>query len=159
MAEYLIQDTTLDAIVEAINQKAGTQSAMTPAQMVTAIENIPSGGGGSVNISPASTTNNFPDTVAALRSAAYAVIGQNKPFIAMWIDGDAPYNYTSLLLDIPVAYDTNRLGQVAVARNGNTRIERILDYSQISTAFTYTCSANSIYKMIDLTQLFGGLIT
>lgn len=45
MAEYLIQDSTLDAIVEAINQKAGTQNAMTPAQMVTAIENIPSGGG------------------------------------------------------------------------------------------------------------------
>lgn len=43
MAEYLIQDSTLDAIVEAINQKAGTQSAMTPAQMVTAIGNIPSG--------------------------------------------------------------------------------------------------------------------
>lgn len=45
MADYLIQDSTLDAIVEAINQKAGTQAAMTPAQMVTAIGNIPSGGG------------------------------------------------------------------------------------------------------------------
>lgn len=47
MADYIIQDTTLDAIAQAINQKAGTQVAMTPAEMVTAIDNIPSGGGGS----------------------------------------------------------------------------------------------------------------
>lgn len=46
MADYLIQDTTLDAIADAINAKTGGSSAMTPAQMVTAIGNIPSGGGG-----------------------------------------------------------------------------------------------------------------
>ena len=46
MADYLIQESTLDAIVRAINDKAGTQVTMTPAQMVTAISNIPSGSGG-----------------------------------------------------------------------------------------------------------------
>jgi len=46
MAEYLIQDTTLDAIADAINAKTGGSSAMTPAEMVTAIGTI-SGGGGS----------------------------------------------------------------------------------------------------------------
>ena len=46
MAEYLIQDTTLDAIADAINAKTGGSSAMTPAQMVTEIGNIPTGGGG-----------------------------------------------------------------------------------------------------------------
>lgn len=45
MAEYIIQGDTLDDIAEAINQKAGTQNAMTPAQMVTAIGNIQTGGG------------------------------------------------------------------------------------------------------------------
>lgn len=50
MADYLIQDSTLDAIVEAINQKAGTQVAMTPAEMVTAIASIPGGGGGFTKI-------------------------------------------------------------------------------------------------------------
>ena len=44
MAEYLIQDTTLDAIADAINAKTGGSSAMTPAQMVTEIAAIPSGG-------------------------------------------------------------------------------------------------------------------
>ena len=45
MAEYLIQDTTLDAIADAINAKTGGSSAMTPAQMTAAIAAIPSGGG------------------------------------------------------------------------------------------------------------------
>lgn len=45
MAEYLINDSTLDAIADAINAKTGGSSAMTPAQMVTAIGTI--GGGGS----------------------------------------------------------------------------------------------------------------
>lgn len=45
MAEYLIQSETLDDIVDAINAKTGGSSAMTPAEMVTAIENIQTGGG------------------------------------------------------------------------------------------------------------------
>ena len=45
MAEYLIQSETLNAIANAINTKTGGSSAMTPAQMATAIGNIPSGGG------------------------------------------------------------------------------------------------------------------
>lgn len=44
MAEYLIQDTTLDDIADAINAKTGGSSAMTPAQMVTAIGTIAGGG-------------------------------------------------------------------------------------------------------------------
>lgn len=48
MAEYLIQDTTLDAIADAINAKTGGSTAMTPAQMVTAIGTISGGGGGSL---------------------------------------------------------------------------------------------------------------
>ncbi len=46
MAEYLIQSETLDDIADAINAKTGGSSAMTPAQMVTAIGAIPGGGGG-----------------------------------------------------------------------------------------------------------------
>lgn len=45
MAEYLIQGETLDDIADAINAKTGGSSAMTPAEMVTAIEGIETGGG------------------------------------------------------------------------------------------------------------------
>lgn len=40
MADYLIQDTTLDAIADAINAKTGGSAAMTPAQMVTEIQDL-----------------------------------------------------------------------------------------------------------------------
>lgn len=43
MAEYLIQSETLDDIADAINAKTGGSSAMTPAQMVTAIGSISGG--------------------------------------------------------------------------------------------------------------------
>lgn len=46
MAEYLIQSETLDDIADAINAKTGGSSAMTPAEMVTAIGTISGGGGG-----------------------------------------------------------------------------------------------------------------
>lgn len=45
MAEYLIQDTTLDAIANAIHNKSGATVPMTPAEMATEIAAIPTGGG------------------------------------------------------------------------------------------------------------------
>ena len=45
MNTYLIQDTTLSSIADAIRLKAGTSSAFSPAQMVSEIENLPTGGG------------------------------------------------------------------------------------------------------------------
>jgi len=55
MAEYLIQDTTLDAIADAINAKTGGSSAMTPAEMVTAIGSISGGGGGELLVDNVAT--------------------------------------------------------------------------------------------------------
>ena len=49
MSEYLIQDTTLSAIADAIRAKTGTAERLTPEQMIAAITNIQSGGGGDDN--------------------------------------------------------------------------------------------------------------
>ena len=46
MSEYLIQDTTLSAIADAIRAKTGPAEQLTPEQMIAAITNIQSGGGG-----------------------------------------------------------------------------------------------------------------
>lgn len=43
MADYLIHDSTLDDIADAIRAKTGDSASMTPAEMVTKIGNIPSG--------------------------------------------------------------------------------------------------------------------
>jgi len=69
MADYLIQDTTLDAIADAINAKTGGSSAMTPAEMVTEIGNIPSGGGSAnTKITIVSPTSNITQFLALLPS-------------------------------------------------------------------------------------------
>jgi len=69
MADYLIQDTTLDAIADAINAKTGGSSAMTPAEMVTEIGNIPSGGGSAnTKITIVSPTSNITQFIALLPS-------------------------------------------------------------------------------------------
>lgn len=46
MPTYFVQGSTMDAIADAINAKTGGSSAMTPAQMVTAIGTISGGGSG-----------------------------------------------------------------------------------------------------------------
>ena len=45
MAEYLIQDTTLTGIAEAIRIKTGKTGTITPAEMPDEIKSIASGGG------------------------------------------------------------------------------------------------------------------
>ena len=44
MANYIIQDTTLTNIADAIRNKTGATSTLTPAQMVAAINSLSSGG-------------------------------------------------------------------------------------------------------------------
>ena len=47
MADYIIQDSTLTAIADAVRGKTGDVNVMTPMEMVSAIEGISTGGGGS----------------------------------------------------------------------------------------------------------------
>ena len=106
MAEYLIQDTSLDAIADAINAKTGGSSAMTPAQMVTAIAAIPGGGGGGWElIAEATTTEDVEafrvDIPAAKQNmAAYKVV----------------YNCTLLLGTASQLYGAPRLNSIAVGQ-------------------------------------------
>ena len=52
MSEYLIQDTTLTDIADAIREKTGKTDAMTPLEMPGEIAAIQGGGGGGVAVSP-----------------------------------------------------------------------------------------------------------
>ena len=79
MADYLIQDTTLDAIADAINAKTGGSSAMTPAEMVTAIAAI-SGGGDTDRLKTAEVTLTqdyalSPSTSASVMALCASAIG------------------------------------------------------------------------------------
>lgn len=93
MAEYLIQDTTLDAIANAINAKTGGSSAMTPAEMVTEIGNIPSGGGitptgtKQISITQNGTTTEDVTQYANAEIMVNVPSGASLPSIISKIDG------------------------------------------------------------------------
>ena len=76
MAEYLIQSDTLDDIADAINAKTGGSSAMTPAEMVTAIESI-SGGTSPVEF----TLSNAYTSAGSLRRAIQSATGLTNFFV------------------------------------------------------------------------------
>ena len=48
MSDYIIHDTTLTSIANAIRTKTGSNAQMTPSEMATAIGNISTGGGGGI---------------------------------------------------------------------------------------------------------------
>lgn len=69
MADYLIQESTLDAIADAINAKTGGSSAMTPAQMVTAIGSI-SGGDDPEEVTLVNSYTTMPTVRTAIQTAS-----------------------------------------------------------------------------------------
>jgi len=85
MSEYLIQGETLDDIADAINAKTGGSSAMTPAQMVTAIESISGGGGGAVEVtitSDLANTSTLPDIISAATGfSAWSATRKNGVYV------------------------------------------------------------------------------
>lgn len=77
MADYLIQESTLDAIADAINAKTGGSTAMTPAQMVTAINSIVVGSG-------------LPAPVYRLKTGEFTLTANESTHIITHNLGDMP---------------------------------------------------------------------
>lgn len=77
MAEYLVQDTSLTAIADAIREKGGTTAPLSfPDGMAEAVRNIQSGGGdlSSVDVYIADFTSDADLTVTAGAVDKYARI-------------------------------------------------------------------------------------
>ena len=74
MSEYLIQDTTLTAIADAIREKTGGTDQMTPDQMATEISNIKSGDDGSLKSVIERTVSNptLPSDLTSIGSYAFS---------------------------------------------------------------------------------------
>lgn len=89
MAEYRIQGSTLDAIADAINAKTGGSSAMTPAEMVTAIGTISGGGGGGSLPSSISAIDGGEFTFASTTKSTYQIthsLGAVPKGFVIWTD-------------------------------------------------------------------------
>lgn len=76
MAEYLVQDTSLTAVADAIREKGGTTAPLSfPAGMAEAVRNIQSGGDlSSVDVYIADFTSNADLTITAGAVDKYARI-------------------------------------------------------------------------------------
>lgn len=81
MAQYLIQDTTLQNMANAIRSKNNSSAAMTPNQMITAIQALSIGNSGS---STPETANNFASIQAHVdthTAGAFVTLISNNEFI------------------------------------------------------------------------------
>ena len=66
MTDYLTNDTDLTSVANAIRTRGGTSASLAfPSGFVTAIENIPSGGGGNITVS----VSNFTGQIYYIDSA------------------------------------------------------------------------------------------
>ena len=148
MAEYLIQDTTLDAIADAINAKTGGSSAMTPAEMVTAIGSI-SGGGETDRLKTAEVTltqdyaisNNTSVSVMTLCATAIGtanyIVRQKSTTAANDADKLAMFYYGISINALGVAAPLNKnLNMI-----GRTNADSINGNIQGTPGFSYNCKA------------------
>lgn len=136
MAEYLIQGETLDDIADAINAKTGGSSAMTPAQMVTAIGTISGGGTPSYHLFYDETLSEEVDTI---RIDIPANMQNYKVFqlLATQPENSPTYPYVTVNKTSGGGYVSNatlsKAWVVPEAPNANTGVVAMFP----STQFTY----------------------
>ena len=134
MAEYLIQGTTLDAIADAINTKLDTSVAMTPAEMVTAIEGIETGGGGSVQLIASGTF-----TGAGVYNVDIPVgtkMPQTDFMFAVWVDGGTtitPAQGTDRVVTTLQQLVRKRFCYYDLSSNGTKNLVSVLTYPTVGS--------------------------
>lgn len=83
MSYYLIEDTTLTNLGNAVRSKTNTSSLMSIAQMITAINNISTGGSGDSS-APSETANfiSYQIEVSSTTQGAFVTLLSNNSFVA-----------------------------------------------------------------------------
>ena len=134
MSEYLIQDTTLDDIADAINAKTGKSAAMTPAEMVTEIESIETGGGGGMQL-----IANGAFTGAGVHNVEIPV-GKKMPqtdfMFAVWVEGGTTITPTSSVERVVTAIqqlNRKRFNYYDLSSNGRKDQKYVLTYPTVES--------------------------
>lgn len=92
--DYLTTDTELTSIANAIRTKGGTSAALEyPADFITAINAIPTGGGGSGLTYETGTYT--PTTDIAKPTISFTNAHTKKPIFAMFVDATGTYSPTT----------------------------------------------------------------
>lgn len=134
MADYLIQDSTLSGIADAIRAKTGKSAAMTPVQMPSEIDSIQTGGGGKTLTKLGEYVITAPVSYVAItatdamKSCDWLYIKYNNvvlsasdwiyPYInglpgsgsqTMGYDGGTTYQFTRILTALPTFSGTTKM--------------------------------------------------
>ena len=88
MGKVIVTDTHLTNIANAIRAKAGTSNTYTPAQMATAINNIPTGGGATNFVTGTFT----PSGSGAAATLTLSYSGSGYPIFCAIVPEDGGYN-------------------------------------------------------------------
>ncbi len=100
MADYLVTDTELTSVANAIRTKGGTSANLSfPTEFISAINAIPTGGGGASNYVTGTFTT---DSTAGVHSLNIPYTGNGYPIVAVVVVEGGAYNsavydwYTSI---------------------------------------------------------------
>lgn len=155
MSTYFVQGSTMDAIADAINAKTGGSSAMTPAQMVTAIGAI-SGGGGTLP-SSISKIDGGVFTPASTANGAYQInhsLGEAPKGYVIWTEeidlataGNNAIIRGVFIVDKSVNSTTSFLYQMTVNNQNFNNYAR-------SIGASYSGYANASYISYNVTNVF-----
>lgn len=150
MAEYLIQDTTLEGIADAIRAKTGSSASMTPAQMPTEIASIPTGGG--VTTQPLSVTEN--GTYTAPSGMAYTPVTVNVPSSGGGLELLADYTASEDVSAIKIDFTASMLGYTHYIVEMNAR------FTGSSTPYIglNTETANRYYSQLTSSYIYSAMI-
>lgn len=90
MADYLVTDTELTSVANAIRNKGGTSASLSfPTEFVSAINAIPTGGGGASNIVTGTFTTG---SSAGVGSVSIPYTGSGYPLMAVVVVDGGAYN-------------------------------------------------------------------
>lgn len=149
MAEVLVQDTSLQAIADAIRAKNGTETTYKPSEMGTAIRAIESGGG-SVEIKEASGSFTLIENVASYNIDISEL--DWIPDLAFIQLDETNFTYTTIptkgwvLIDFPLLNDIG-IAKYHVANDYIAKTNLVFLYRGAQGTNILQAGANTIHKV------------
>lgn len=170
MAEYIIQDSTLTDIADAIRAKDGSSAPILTEDMADAIAAIPSSGGGipTATVTIAQAVSTVTGVYNALKDACVAELG-DVPFIARFKSGNLPnyclyeLRYTPQNIADYFQTPTESSGTGAYVQMVRAPYDGYFNYkialreSRMSNVNTFNIDANTVYEVIDISILYEGV--
>lgn len=169
MANYIASDTDLTAVANAIRTKGGTSAELAfPNGFVSAVQAIPSGGGGSTTVTVSTAVSTVTGCYNALKDACIAAVG-DVPFIARYKSGNVP-NYCLYELrytpeDITDYFQTptESTGTGAYVQMVRAPYNGYFDYhihlreTKLANSYSYNIDANTVYEVLVISALYEGV--